>query len=187
MEVSDALNHRRMTRAYRPEPVPREVLARVAGAIRHAPSGGFSQGQRLVVVTDDEARRAVAGLYPDAWPASAPALIVVAVREEDYHERYREPDKVDDEGREIDWPIPYWWVDAGALLALVQLAAIEEGLGTGFFGVADPRALAEVVGLPADTVPIGVVAVGYPADAGEPPSSRTASRRKPLDQLVRWI
>ena len=37
------------------------------------------------------------------------------------------PDKLSD-GEEIDWPVPYWFVDAGAALMLVLLAAIDEGL-----------------------------------------------------------
>ena len=43
------------------------------------------------------------------------------------------PDKLDD-GQEIDWPVPYWFVDAGAALMLLLLAAIDEGLGAGRVG-----------------------------------------------------
>ena len=32
---------------------------------------------------------------------------------------------------EIEWPVPFWHVDAGAAMMLVLLAAIEEGLGGG--------------------------------------------------------
>ena len=38
---------------------------------------------------------------------------VVGVREQDYHDRYTRPDKLQ-EGEEIAWPVPYWHFDAGA-------------------------------------------------------------------------
>jgi len=117
MDLREILRRRRMVRAYEPEPIPRETIERIVGTVRRAPSAGFSQGQRLVVVTDADTRRRIAGLLGDTSPAPrsgatleswlrAPALIVVGVREDDYHERYRKPDKVSD-GAEIEWPIPY--------------------------------------------------------------------------------
>ena len=60
VELKELLKRRRMVRAYEPRPVPRETLARIVGTIRRAPSAGFSQGQRLVVVTEPERRRAIA-------------------------------------------------------------------------------------------------------------------------------
>jgi nitroreductase len=44
--------------AFLPEPVPEESIERIVRTIlRCAPSGGFSQGQSLVVVTDPDTRR----------------------------------------------------------------------------------------------------------------------------------
>ena len=56
MDFTDLLKQRRMVRHYDPEPVPREKLERICRTVRRAPSGGFSQGQRLVVVTEAESR-----------------------------------------------------------------------------------------------------------------------------------
>ena len=39
-----------------------------------------------------------------------------------------------DDGTEIDWPIPYWYVDVGATMMLILLAAVDEGLAAGFLG-----------------------------------------------------
>ena len=41
-----------MVRHYETEPIPRETLARLVSTVRRAPSAGFSQGQRLLVVDD---------------------------------------------------------------------------------------------------------------------------------------
>ena len=51
-----------------------------------------------------------------------------------YHRRYQEPDKVDDDGNEIEWPVPFWWIDVGATMQNIMLAAVNEGLGSGFAG-----------------------------------------------------
>src|SRR4051794_37674563 len=104
MEFADVLKHRRMVRHYEPEPVPRETLERIVRTVRRAPSGGFSQGQRLIVITDAEMRAQIAKLlHEDEWIAEgrepwlsvAPAHIVVLTREQDYHDRYNEPDKLE--------------------------------------------------------------------------------------------
>jgi FMN reductase [NAD(P)H] len=187
-----------MVRAYDPDPVPRETLERIVGTVRRAPSAGFSQGQRLVVVTDPERRRALAdavgeehyveqGFAP--WISGAPVHVVVCTREDDYHERYRQPDKLL-EGEELDWPVPYWYVDAGAAAMLILLAAIDEGLAAGVFGVPAERMerVRELLGLPDDVAIVEVITLGKAG--GDDPSDRLSSRgtrpRKRIDELVRW-
>jgi nitroreductase len=51
-----------MVRNYLPEPVSRESIERIVATVRRAPSGGFSQGQRLLVVTDPGTRAEIARL-----------------------------------------------------------------------------------------------------------------------------
>jgi FMN reductase [NAD(P)H] len=195
VDFRDILSRRRMVRSYRPDPVPRETLERVVRTIRRAPSGGFSQGARLLVVTDPQTRSRlgeIAGeneFYRDAWISRAPVHVVVLTREEDYHERYRQPDKLQD-GREVEWPAPYWYVDAGALFMLLLLAAIDEGLAAGTYGVLGDRVqpLKDVLAIPDDVHFVCVVTLGYPTDVDSvsASSSRLSRARKPLDELVRW-
>ena len=52
MNFRELLGRRRMVRAYEPEPVPREAIERIVRSVRRGPSAGFSQGLRLVVVTE---------------------------------------------------------------------------------------------------------------------------------------
>src|SRR6202022_3741073 len=69
MDLADVLQQRRMGRHFSTDPVPHETLARIAAAARKAPSAGFSQGQRLVVVTDEGLKRRVAkGADEDEYP-----------------------------------------------------------------------------------------------------------------------
>jgi nitroreductase len=197
VELAEILLQRRMVRAYTDEPVSPEAVERIVATVRRAPSGGYSQGQRLVVVTDPETRRRLAELAGEVeyvaggfepWISQAPVHVVVCTREEDYHERYRQPDKLRG-GEEIEWPVPYWFVDAGAALMLLLLAAIDEGLAAGTYGVladaVDP--LKRLLGIPADVHFVAVVTLGHPAasDASSARSSRRIRGRRPLEELVR--
>jgi FMN reductase [NAD(P)H] len=198
VDFKEILRRRRMVRAYEARPIPREVLDRIVATIRRAPSAGFSQGQRLVVVIEPERKRAIAGAVGEEfyveqgfapWISGAAALVVVCTREEDYHDRYRQPDKLD-EGKEIEWPVPYWHADAGAAAMLVLLAAIDEGLAAGVFGIPAERmeTVRELLRLPEDIAIVEVITLGYEAEdrASDRLSSRGTRPRRPLDQLVRW-
>lgn len=172
MEFQEVLARRRMVRNYLAEAVDDEALERIIAAARKAPSAGFSQGQSMLVVRSESTRRAIAQLAGedeyvadgfDPWISGAPVHVVVCVSEEAYHDRYREADKTDPEGSEIEWPIPYWWVDAGATMMLLLLAAVDEGLAAGFLGVHSVPGLRELLSIPEAVTPIGVVTIGHPA------------------------
>jgi nitroreductase len=196
MEFADVLRHRKMVRSYTGEPVDREAVERIVARGRKAPSGGFSQGVRMVVVTEEATRRRIAelanepyyverGLEP--WISQAPVHVVVAMREDDYHDRYRRPDKLQEDGSEIEWRVPWWWVDAGKSIMLLLLAAVDEGLGAGLFGlVGDANdGLRELLGMPADLEIVGVVTIGHEASAPVQ-GSRRKFPWKPLEEVVRW-
>jgi nitroreductase len=186
-----------MVRHYGAEPVAREAVERIVETLRRAPSAGYSQGQRLLVLTEAEARAESARILGsterepelEPWLETAPVHILVCTREDDYHERYRRPDKLQD-GDEIEWPVPYWFVDAGAALMLLLLAAVDEGLAAGVSGVplAAAAELRASFGIPDDVGVVALVTVGHPApDPGwsAVTSRRTQSRRPPFE-VVRW-
>lgn len=189
MEFREVVARRRMVRAYREEPVPRESLLRILDLARRAPSAGFSQGQRFVVLTDAATRRAVAELAGEvryverglpAWLSRAPVHVVVCADEGAYRARYRAPDKEDGP----PWPVPYWQVDAGASLMLVLLAAVDEGLAAGFLGIHRVPGLASLLGIPGGVHPLGVVTLGYPAP--DHPSRSLERGWRDLAEVVRW-
>jgi len=178
-----------MHRAFLPEPIPREQIERIAGVIRRAPSGGFSQGGSIVVVTDGAVKRELIDRFEmsGTYAEDAPVLMVISANESLYHARYNEADKLAITGGvEVTWPVPYWFVDAGALLTLVLLATIDEGLAGAFIGHPDQKRICdEVLGLPEDVVPIGLAFVGKPGD-DPAPSSRFKERQRPLEDLIHW-
>ena len=60
MEFRDVVMKRRAVRRFVEGGVRRETIETIARLAQRAPSAGFSQGQRLIVVTDLERRREIA-------------------------------------------------------------------------------------------------------------------------------
>jgi nitroreductase len=192
VEFREILRRRRMHRAFLPDPLPDDQVERIANVIRNAPSGGFSQGGSIVVVTDEAKRRAIAERFEMAgtYVEDAPVHMVISANEALYHARYNEPDKLAITGGvEVTWPVPYWFVDAGALMMLVLAAAIDEGLASAFIGHPDQkRIFDELLGLPDEVVPIGLALIGRPGEAPDS-GSRLRERRRRRDDLIhrdRW-
>jgi nitroreductase len=115
----------------------------------------------------------------------------VLTREQDYHDRYNRPDKLDvTGGEELVWPVPFWHVDAGAAMMLVLLAAIEEGLAAGVYGVQldDQPRWRELLGIPDDLAIVAGITLGRAAPDPEwsKRTSRATQRRRTIDELVHW-
>ena len=191
----DLVKRRRAVRSYTGERVSRDTLERIARAARRGPNAGYSQGLRILVVDDPKTIEALVTEDADektrAWFTDAAAHVFVLTREQDYHDRYTQPDKLAITGGvEIVWPVPFWHVDAGAALMLVMLAALEEGLGAGVYGVTveDDVRVRELLGVPDDLTIVVGVTVGHPA--ADPDWDRVSSvfsqRRRAADDVIRW-
>ncbi len=195
MEFHDVVMKRRAVRRFEEGGVDREVIERIARLAQRTPSAGFSQGQRLVVVTDQPTRVEVARIFGEEWyredfgpwVSECAAQFIPCISEAIYHRRYREPDKLDEDGSEYAWPVPYWWVDIGATMQNIMLAAVDEGLGCGFIGPSQPDSFDELrayLGIPEEFVPIGVMPVGKPL-----PDVRSPSLKRgwvPFEDFARW-
>ena len=186
MNFDEIVRKRRMVRHFRDDPIPEAVLQRILDLARHGPSAGYTQGQDFILVTDQQARRAVAqlageesyvqgGFHP--FISGAPALIVPCTNEAAYHRRYREADKLMEDGSEIDWPVPYWFMDGGCAVMIILLGAVNEGLAAGFAGVWDLDALRRLLGIPEEVMPMGVIPLGYPAPDKRSQSLKRGRRR----------
>jgi nitroreductase len=195
MELTDVVRRRRMVRNYSPEPVADAALDRIVDNALRAPSAGFSQGWAFLVLStaDDVARywRATAGERvdaPDRWlrgMMTAPVVVVPFSHKEAYLERYAEPDKGWTDRSEERWPVPYWDLDTGMAALLMMLTAVDEGLGSCFFGVpggAVDRLRAEF-GVPPAYRPVGALTIGHPATDPGPRGSARRGRR-PAEEVV---
>jgi nitroreductase len=178
----DVVARRRMVRNYTDEPVDPDAVERVLAAARKAPSAGFSQGQAMVVVTGAEGRSEIARLAGeddyvamgmDPWISRAPVHVILCVSKQVYFDRYAEADKKGAANSDEDWPVPYWWVDAGATMMLMLLAVVAEGLAAGFLGSHRMPELKAAFGIPDHMEPIGIVTIGHAA-----PDRRSGSLRR---------
>ncbi|MFH1330566.1 MAG: nitroreductase family protein [Actinomycetota bacterium] len=179
MEHRRVVARRRMVRRYLPDPIAPAALARIARAALHGPRAGQAEGISVVVVTDPGQRAALARLGAEhkwkarghaPWLSPAPAHLVICVDPTAYRRRYAEPDK-----DPAALTVPWWWVDAGAALNLVLLAAVDEDLAAGFLGAHALPGLAEALGLPPGVLPLGVVTVGH----RHPKEAPTRRRERP--------
>jgi nitroreductase len=193
MEFNDVVYKRRMVRHFTADPVEPEVVDRILDLARHSPSAGFTQGQSFVVVTRPELKQAIAELCGEAsyvekgfdpFISGAPVLIIPCTSEAAYHRRYQEPDKVREDGSEIVWPVPYWFMDIGCAAMVVLLAAVNEGLSAGFAGAHDLAALRDLLGIPAEVTPVGVIPIGHGAPDKRSPSLKRG-RKAQADYLHR--
>lgn len=199
-DFADLLARRRMCRNFRTDPLTEDVVQRILGAATRAPAAGNSDGVDLLVLQGPEEtarywditlpgeRRAAFG-RPGLL--RAPLLVIPLSDRSAYLDRYRDVDKAATglgAGPEA-WPVPYWTVDAAFAAMLLQLAAIDEGLGVLFFGLFDHGpAVMRAFGVPEGRQPVGALAIGRPDDDDEP--GRSAARpRRDLEAVVhrgRW-
>jgi nitroreductase len=206
MEFNDVIKRRRMVRAFTAEPLAPGTADRLLRAGRRAPSAGFSQGYSFLVLegaaqsaplwkmiydnetsegaTDDSDVAQVTALMP------APLVIVPLASKNIYLDRYAQPGKGWTDRDEARWPIPFWYIDTGFAALLILLAVVDEGLGAVFFSLPpDLTDFRSDFGVPADWMPIGVIAIGHPNPGADPVPPARASDRKSLDELVhrgRW-
>jgi nitroreductase len=205
MEFDEVLRRRRMVRTYdRDRPVPPEIVDKLIRHALRAPSAGFSQGWGFLVLTepadrelywsvtaprgDTAAERAAAGSWLDRM-RSAPLIIVALSNKSVYLDRYAQADKGWTDRDESRWPVPYWDIDTGFAALLIHLTAVNEELGSLFFGVPADRvgAFRDAFGVPEEFVPVGALTIGYPAADKRSPSLRRGHR--PVDEVVhhgRW-
>ena len=196
MEFRDTVLKRRMVRNFADKPVDPAMMDRILELTRHAPSAGFTQGQSFIVVTHPEMRRAIAATCEEAeyvergfapFITKAPVLLIPCTSEAAYHRRYQEVDKVNEDGTEIVWPVPYWFMDIGCAVMIALLAAIDEGLVSALVGSKDLATLRTLLDIPAEVTPVGVIAVGYRAqDIPSPSLKRGRKRDEEYIHRERW-
>ncbi|MFN3974061.1 MAG: nitroreductase family protein [Dehalococcoidia bacterium] len=173
MEFSAVVRQRRMVRAFQPRPLGSEKLLPLLQNAQRAPSAGHLEPQEFVLVKDatTKGRLAQAALGQE-FIAHAPLVIVVCADARRNTWRYGQ------RGQDF-----YCVIDGAFASLLILLTAVDEGLGACFVGAFDDMEVARVLGLPPEVRPIGIIPIGYPAEA----PSRLG--RRPLQERVhleRW-
>ncbi|MDE0655878.1 MAG: nitroreductase family protein [Acidimicrobiaceae bacterium] len=199
MEFEEVVRQRRMVRSFTGEPVEPAMVDEICDLARRAPTAGNTAGIEFLVLEGDSTMAYWDVTLPPerragfAWPGllATPVLVVVWAHLGGYLSRYREPDKRRTGlGTSASaWPVPYWYVDGGAAVMTMLLAARDRDLGAAFFGMFEhERAVRRRFGVPPDRRGVGTVAIGHPAQDDRP--SRSAARPRPdLNEILhrsRW-
>jgi len=171
VSFAELIRARYAVRAYRPDPVPDEMLAQVLEAGRLAPTASNRQPVRIIVIHTAGREAELGRLYGRDWFAAAPVVLGVCTvpREAWVRKAF--------DGRS------YADVDAAVVMDHLVLAATELGLGTCWVAAFDPAVARKILRLPDDVEPLLFTPLGFPAD--EP----RAKERRPLEELVhfeRW-
>ena len=194
MEFDDVVRRRRSIRSYTSEIPPAKTIDRIIETARRAPTAGFAQGVDFLVLDDptavgrfyDLTHPDGAEIPKDVLDARPPCVVVVYSDPERYLSRYSEDDKIkfglDDPDR---WPVHFWDVDAAMAAMLLQLAAVDLGIDTWFFGISSGEAAVRgAFGVPPDRNLIGVIGLGYRTDDERPIGSGTKRPRRALGEQL---
>lgn len=170
MEFQELVRKRRMVRAFRPDPVPEELVGKLLASAVRAPSAGNLQAWEFVVVEEAETRRRLAeASLGQMFVAEAPVVIVTCRNLERNAERYG------DRGRRF-----YNLIDVSFASMVILLAAHNEGLGACFVGAYRDDEVSRILGLPEHVRPVGIIAIGWPAEGA------SVTERMPLAEVVHY-
>jgi nitroreductase len=199
VELTDAVARRHMTRNFSATPLGPGVVDGLLTAALRAPSAGHTQGREFLVLegpaetsaywqaTTDQSWRD--GSRRFAGLSRAPVVILVFADPEAYVARYREPDKARTDGVEVEWVVPFWFVDAAFATMNLLLAATDRGIGAAFLGnFRGEDRLRSALGVPERLRWLGAVLLGEAAQP-DPPSTSTARPRRTVEESVhrgRW-
>jgi len=197
MEFQDVVDRRRMIRNYADRPVDPAIVERALRNATHAPSAGFSQGWGFLLLdTPEDVRRWWQSTTdpgslatPDHWLTGmmrAPVVIVPCSSKAAYLRRYAEADKGWADEAESRWPVPFWHMDAAMASLLILQTAVDEGLGSCFFGIPPERVDAVRAEFAIDPAfdPVGVITLGHRVPDTGNAGSPARRVRKPFDEVV---
>lgn len=159
-----------MIRRFRATSVEEEKISRILRNAWRAPSAGHLQPQDFIVVKSFSTRAKLAqAALNQSFIAEAPIVVVVCSDTRRNVERYGE--------RAIKF---YSIIDGAFASLIILLSAVNEGLGACFVGAFDDNAVSQVLGLPKEVRPIGIIPIGY---AAEKPQKY---RKIPLEQRIHF-
>jgi len=168
MAFLDLVRRRQSVRAYRPDPVPDDILAQVLEAARLAPTAAGRQPFRVIVVHVPGREAELRRIYDRDWFVQAPLVLCVCAVPSEAWRRLKY------DGRS------HADIDAAIVMDHIVLAAADLGLGTCWIAAFDPRAAREVLRIPAQGEPMLFTPLGYSADQPRP------KERRPLADLIRY-
>lgn len=198
-------------RRVKPDPIPDETIWTILDAAIRGPYSGFAERWAWVVVTDQATKDVIGAWYREAWvnlavgrKAKVRRMLRRVFGERSWTVDPPEPpqtanDRAGDYLGDNIQRAPVWIFavltgvrgepsleDGGSIFGAIQnlmVAARAHGVGSilTMLHLRRERAIAELLGLPADARPIALIPMGYPV------SGRFSTpKRRPVETLTHW-
>ncbi len=158
----ETVSRRRSIRSFQLKPVEDEKIFKILETVNLAPSAGNLQAYEIVLVRDEERKKALAEAAWAQWfIAEAPVVFVVCANKRRSAVRYGS------RGENL-----YSINDASIAAAYLELAAAALGLGSCWVGAFRDEMVSKVIEAPSHIRPIAIIPVGYPAESPIRPRRR---------------
>ena len=165
VDALEAICLRRSIRQFEQRAVPDDIVATLLKAAMAAPSAFNEQPWQFVVVRDQATRESLSHVSEYAGPMARADVGIVVCGE---RARLRFPDSV------------YWIFDCSSAMQNVLIAATSLGLGSVWLGIHPwPERTAmvrQILTLPDEVEPLGMAAIGWPAETKGPGNRFDSSR-----------
>lgn len=210
-EFLELVKKRKMTRTFKPDPIPDECIEKILEAARWAPSARNAQPWEFIVVKDKDTRKRIFEILDGHWDISyafekqrkievghpkflkkfpkpveawmdAPVLIVICCDPRAAQAHMLIDSFLPMEGGHQ----ALLFKSMGAATLMIHLAAVAYGLGAGWISSISTTevALKELLGVPVELSVQTVVPIGYPSPSYKlAPSS---SYRRELNEIVHY-
>lgn len=191
--VYRAILSRRDVRAFRPDPLPPVLLARLLHAAHHGPSVGFMQPWNFIVITDTAVKQRVHAMVTREKESAA----------SDFHGERRDVYRSLKLEGILEAPINLCvtcdptrfgpgvigrhtiretdFFSVCCAIENLWLAARAEGIGVGWVSILRNEELCEILAIPQPIVPVAYLCIGYPVGFTERPLLETIGWAPRLD------
>lgn len=186
MDVFDAMRERRSCRSFKSDPLDEKTVDKLLEAGTWAPSPLNAQPWEFIVVTSADVREKVyqeaercrawardesgwgwLDKYTVDFVRQAPVLVAVVGN----------PQKTGVDSLQKEGSVAYQHACAAAIQNML-LAAHALGVGSIWFTLFDRGNLREILGIPSERMPVGLVCLGYPETPPRPVPRKSVSDKK---------
>lgn len=160
MEVQEAVKASRSVSKFRSTPIGDDKIQALANAMRMAPSAENLQPFKLIVVNDEDLKRRLAGAMTNGRKLPNAPVVLVACA------------KLDEATATVGGYMNSYPVDVGMAISYLNLAAVNQGLGTNWVFSFNEEKVREALRIPEGAAHVvALTPLGVPESA-DPPEGR---------------
>jgi nitroreductase len=158
LDFDEVVRKRKMIRQYdRQRQIPDQIIMKLIKNAHRAPSAGHTQVQEFIIVKNPTIKKKLRkAAVNQECVEQAPVLIVVC------SDTSRSETRYGSRGSQF-----YSVIDGAFASMIILLTAVNEEIGACFVGAFDDNKVSEILDLPKNVKPIGIICIGYPDEKPE--------------------